>query len=73
MWVFAISIHSANLKGVSSLKLHRDLKVTLKTVRFMLHRQREAGQQELDDFQGQLKWTNLTSGVRKATNMLTRN
>ena len=35
-WVFAV------YKGVSSMKLHRDLKVTQKTAWFMLHRLREA-------------------------------
>ena len=51
-WAFAIYICATSLKGVSSMKLHRDLKVTQKTAWFMLHRLREAWQQELDDFQG---------------------
>ena len=41
-WVFAIYLYVTNLKGVSSMKLHRDLKVTQKTAWFMLHRLREA-------------------------------
>ena len=41
-WVFAIYLHMTSLKGVSSMKLHRDLKVTQKTAWFMLHRIREA-------------------------------
>ena len=45
-WVFAIHICSTSLKGVSSMKLHRDLKVTQKTAWFMLHRLREAWQPE---------------------------
>ena len=40
-WVFAIYICVTHLKGVSSMKLHRDLKVTQKTAWFMLHRLRE--------------------------------
>ena len=40
-WVFAIYLEMTNLKGVSSMKLHRDLKVTQKTSWFMLHRIRE--------------------------------
>ena len=41
-WVFAIYLETTSLKGVSSMKLHRDLKVTQKTAWFMLHRLREA-------------------------------
>ena len=41
-WVFAIYLEMTSLKGVSSLKLHRDLGVTQKTAWFMLHRIREA-------------------------------
>ncbi len=41
-WVFAIYLKMTNLKGVSSMKLHRDIKVTQKTAWFMLHRIREA-------------------------------
>ena len=40
-WVFAIYLYVTHLKGVSSMKLHRDLKVTQKTAWFMLHRLRE--------------------------------
>ncbi|MXW92056.1 MAG: IS1595 family transposase [Rhodospirillaceae bacterium] len=41
-WVFAIYLEMVSLKGVSSMRLHRDLKVTQKTAWFMLHRIREA-------------------------------
>ena len=41
-WTFAIYLETTSLKGVSSMKLHRDLKVTQKTAWFMLHRLREA-------------------------------
>ena len=41
-WAFAVYLFATNLKGVSSMKLHRDLKVTQKTAWFMLHRLREA-------------------------------
>ena len=43
-WVFAIYLEATSLKGVSSLKLHRDINVTQKTAWFMLHRIREAWQ-----------------------------
>ena len=41
-WAFAIFLEVTSLKGVSSMKLHRDLGVTQKTAWFMLHRIREA-------------------------------
>ena len=44
-WVFAIYLHVTSLKGVSAMKLHRDLGVAYKTAWFMLHRIREAWDQ----------------------------
>ena len=41
-WVFAIYLEMTSLKGVSSMKLHRDIKVSQKTAWFMLNRIREA-------------------------------
>ena len=41
-WVIAVYICLTSLKSVSSMKLHRDLRVTQKTAWFMLHRIREA-------------------------------
>ena len=41
-WVYAIYVDITNLKGVSSMKLHRDLGVTQKTAWFMQQRIREA-------------------------------
>ena len=41
-WVWAIYLHLTSLKGVSSMKLHRDIAVTQKTAWFMLQRIRKA-------------------------------
>lgn len=40
-WVIAIYLEVTSLKGISSMKLHRDLGVTQRTAWFMLHRIRE--------------------------------
>ena len=40
-WALAAYLMTTNLKGVSSMKLHRDLGVTQKTAWFMAHRIRE--------------------------------
>lgn len=41
-WVYAIYLHLTNLKGVSSMKLHRDIGVSQKTAWHMLQRIRKA-------------------------------
>ena len=41
-WAIAIYLHMTALKGVSSMKLHRDIGVTQKTAWFMLQRIRKA-------------------------------
>ncbi len=53
-WAFAIYLYLTSIKGLSSMKLHRDIDVTQKTAWFMLHRIREAYAFALPDepFQG---------------------
>ena len=41
-WAIAIYLSATSLKGVSSMKLHRDLSITQKSAWFMAHRIREA-------------------------------
>ena len=48
-WVLAIYLHMTSLKGVSSMKLHRDIGVTQKTAWFMLQRIRKAFRRDDDD------------------------
>ncbi|MYC25115.1 MAG: IS1595 family transposase [Gammaproteobacteria bacterium] len=45
-WIYAIYLDVCSLKGVSSMKLRRDLKITQKTAWFMQQRIREAFKQE---------------------------
>ena len=49
-WVVAMYLMTTNLKGVSSMKIHRDLKVSQPTAWFMIHRIRET-------------WNNADGGV----------
>ena len=52
-WAFAVYFYVTNLKGVSSMRLHRELGVTQKTAWFMLHRLREAWSESgLEKFAG---------------------
>ena len=45
-WAFAIYLEMTSLKGISGMKLHRDIGVSYKTAWFMLHRIREAWREE---------------------------
>ena len=49
-WAIGIYLMSTSLKGVSSMKLHRDLGITQKTAWFMAHRLREAWHEAEFDF-----------------------
>ena len=51
-WAIAIYLVTTNLKGVSSMKLHRDIKVTQKTAWYMGHRIRKAFESRGDFFAG---------------------
>ena len=51
-WAIAIYLFTTSLKGVSSMKLHRDIKVTQKTAWFMLQRLRTAFEQSPSMFEG---------------------
>ena len=75
-WAIAIYLHLTNLKGVSSMKLHRDIGVTQKTAWFMLQRIREAWKlEDLPEFGGPVevdetfiggKRRNMSNSKRKA-------
>ena len=45
-WAYAIYLEMTSLKGISSMKLHREIKVTQRTAWFMLHRIREVWKAE---------------------------
>ena len=51
-WAIGLFLYITNLKGVSSMKLHRDLKISQKSAWFMLHRFREAFNQNEGMFAG---------------------
>ena len=54
-WVFALYLFAGHPKGVSSMQLARDLGVTQKTAWFLLHRLREAWDQEAVLFWGEVE------------------
>ena len=54
-WVIALYLMGTNLKGVSSMKLHRDLKITQKSAWYMAHRIRDSWAEGHDLFQGSVE------------------
>ncbi|MYB37918.1 MAG: IS1595 family transposase [Gammaproteobacteria bacterium] len=53
-WAIAIYLEMTSLKGVSSMKLHRDLGISQKSAWFMLHRIREAWMKEPQSGNGKM-------------------
>ena len=54
-WVIALYLVTTSLKGVSSMKLHRDLGVTQKTAWYILSRIRESYDEVNDLFEGEVE------------------
>ena len=66
-WVFAIYLHLTSLKGVSSMKLHRDIGVSQPCAWFMLQRIREAwGSGDLEQFVGPVEVDETYLGGKEA-------
>ena len=65
-WAIAIYMVVTNLKGISSMKLHRELNVTQKTAWFLLHRIREAMDSESPLFTGPVEVDEMYVGGLEA-------
>ena len=64
-WAIAFYLFATNLKGVSSMKLHRDLRITQKSAWFMAHRIREACQDRGTMFAGPVEADETFMGGRR--------
>lgn len=64
-WAWAIYLEVTSLKGVSSMRLHRDLGVTQKTAWFMLHRLREAFATRQEHYAGPVEVDETYSGRKE--------
>ena len=51
-WAIAVYLVTTNIKGISSMKIHRDLKVTQKTAWYLAHRLRKAYDNSEESFSG---------------------
>lgn len=67
-WAWAIYLWTTSLKGVSAMKLHRDLKISYKAAWFMVHRLRECFTDDDFEFRGPVEVDETWMGG-KARNM----
>ncbi len=65
-WAWAIYLEMTSLKGVSSMKLHRDLNISQPAAWFMLHRIREAFAGIESDFEGPVEVDETYFGGKRA-------
>ena len=65
VWAVAIYLLVTNLKGVSSMKLHKDLGVTQKTAWHLAHRIRETWKDNQGDFLGPVEVDETFMGGRE--------
>ena len=54
-WVYAIYLMVTNLKGVSSMKMHRELDITQRSAWYLMHRIRQAMDFLDEDFHGEVE------------------
>ena len=64
-WAIAFYLFATSLKGLSSMKLHRDLDITQKSAWFMAHRIREAWQEDGGPFGGPVEVDETYIGGRE--------
>ena len=62
VWAIAIYLLVTNLKGVSSIKLHRGLDITQKSAWHLAHRIRETWKDNEDMFSGALELDETFTG-----------
>lgn len=55
VWAVGIYLFTTNIKGISSMKLHRELGISQKAAWFMLHRLRKAFELEVGPFAGPIE------------------
>ena len=65
-WVLALYIMATNLKGVSSMKLHRDLGITQKSAWHMAHRIRKVWETDGSLFDGPVEVDETYIGGKEA-------
>ncbi len=64
-WAVGLYLFTTNIKGVSSMKLHRDLGISQKAAWFMLHRLRKAFDVEAGPFNGPIEVDETYTGGKE--------
>ena len=65
VWAIGLYLYSTNVKGVSSMSLHRKLGITQKSAWFMLNRLRKASDNELTKFKGSVEVDEIYIGGKR--------
>ena len=66
VWAIGLYLFTTNLKGISSMKLHRELGITQKSAWFMLHRLRNAVESGSGMFSGPVEVDETYMGGKRA-------
>ena len=70
IWVIAIYLYTTSLKGISSMKMHRDLNITQRSAWYLLHRIRHCmSAEEQTLFEGPVEVDETTSAGKNTTSM----
>ena len=65
-WALAFYLYTTSLKGVSSMKLHRDLEIRQPSAWYLAHRIRETWKDDLDKFAGPVEADETYIGGKEA-------
>lgn len=68
IWAIALYLFTTNIKGISSMKLHRELGISQKAAWFLLHRLRKAAEMDLGFFSGPVEIDETYVGGKKPRN-----
>ena len=66
VWAIGLYLFATNIKGVSSMRLHRELGITQKSAWFMLHRLRKAAENGAGLFEGPVEVDETYMGGKRA-------
>ncbi|MCY4388423.1 MAG: IS1595 family transposase [Desulfurellaceae bacterium] len=66
VWAIGMYLYTTNLKGISSMKLHRELGITQKSAWFVLHRLRKAAETGTSVFAGPVEVDETYTGGKNA-------
>ena len=72
-WAIAIGLMTTGIKGVSSMKLHRDLGITQKSAWYMAHRIKKAWDSAVENFYGEVEVDETFIGGKESNKRADKN